>query len=423
MKKSKQNQSWVSLAFVWAGALVSIPSLLLGGTLAAGMSLMQTLLTAFVGYALVVVIMIFQGMQSADLGQPTVKVAEQVFGKKGSQRIISILIAIGCLGWFGIQANVCGAAFVGFLKSFGISMPVSVASMIWGLIMVITAIYGIKIIRWLTYIAVPYLVIVCLYGLYQALTSPNVSLLSTYHPTTVLPFSTGLTITLGSFAIGAVIAGDYSQYSPKRSDVIKAAIFGVLPAGVLMIGVGAVLAIVYQSSDINSTFLKIGLPAISSFALVLGTWKVNVINAFSGGIAVNNALGIPKKHQKLTVFIVGVAGTILAIIGIMNYFTPVMNILGAMIPPVAGVMSAAYWVAHKGDASLWHPVEGFKWSGVIAWLIGGLVASVPVIMGLIPNVAHPQINPLTGIVLSFVAYLILEKIEVNQSGKRELNED
>lgn len=71
---NKQNQKWWGLAFVWAGALVSIPSLLLGGTLVSGMTLANTLLTALVGYGLVVVIMIFQGMQSSDLARPTVKV-------------------------------------------------------------------------------------------------------------------------------------------------------------------------------------------------------------------------------------------------------------------------------------------------------------------------------------------------------------
>ncbi len=82
MNNNQRNQNWISLAFVWAGALVSIPSLLLGGTLVAGMSLTKTLLTAFIGYALVVLIMIFQGMQSTDLGKPTVKVAEQVLAKR-----------------------------------------------------------------------------------------------------------------------------------------------------------------------------------------------------------------------------------------------------------------------------------------------------------------------------------------------------
>lgn len=420
MNNNQRSQNWISLAFVWAGALVSIPSLLLGGTLVAGMSLTKTLLTAFIGYALVVLIMIFQGMQSTDLGKPTVKVAEQVFGQKGSKRVISILIAIGCLGWFGIQANVCGEAFASLLKNLGVTIPVSISSLIWGMIMVVTAIYGIKVIRLLTYVAVPYLIGVCLYGLYQALESNSFSQINAYHPATNLPIGTGLTITLGSFAIGAVIAGDYSQYSPKRSDVVKAAVFGVIPAGVLMIGVGAILTIVYHNADLNGVFMRIGSPLVGGLALVLATWKVNVINAFSGGIAVVNAFNIPDRYQKITVFLVGLSGTGLAIIGIMNYFTPVMNILGAMIPPVAGVMSAAYWITHRGNANLWESNPGFKWSGIIAWLIGGIVASVPVIMGLIPNIAHPQINPLTGIILSFFAYLILQKVAVRQRVKQNI---
>lgn len=423
MKKTKQNQNWISLAFVWAGALVSFPSLLLGGTLVAGMSLGMTLLTALIGYALVVVIMIFQGMQSTDLGQPTVKVAEQVFGTKGSQTVISGLIMIGCLGWFGIQANVCGEAFISFLKVFGVTIPTSLSSLLWGLIMVTTAIYGIRVIRYLTYIAVPYLVIVCLYGLYQALTTVSVSELVAYQPSSTLSLGTGLTVTLGSFAIGAVIAGDYSQYSPRRQDVVKAAIFGVIPAGVLMIGVGAVLTIVYHNANISGVFSKIGSPAVGVLALVLGTWKVNVINAFSGGIALNNVFNVPAKYHRLTTFLVGLVGTVLAILGIMNYFTPVMNILGAMIPPIAGVMSAAYWVTHHGNQNEWGSFKGVRWSGLAAWGLGATVATVPVIMSLIPGIAHPQINPLTGIVLSFLGYLIFQRFEVSTTSNAAQKQD
>ena len=36
----------------------------------------------------------------------------------------------------------------------------------------------------------------------------------------------GLSMTVGSFALGAVIAGDYSQYVSSRKDVVKAATLG-----------------------------------------------------------------------------------------------------------------------------------------------------------------------------------------------------
>lgn len=65
--------------------------------------------------------------------------------------------------------------------------------------------------------------------------------------------------------------------------MVKAAIFGVIPAGVLMIAVGAILTIAFKSTDISSLFMKIGSPVVGGLALILGTWKVNVVNAYSGG--------------------------------------------------------------------------------------------------------------------------------------------
>ncbi|MCL8496311.1 cytosine permease, partial [Apilactobacillus sp. F1] len=167
--KNEQQQSWLSLAFVWAGAMISVPGLIIGGTLVAGMPLWEALLTGFIGYGIIVILMILQGIQSSDLQEPSVKVASQVFGIQGSQKIISIILAIACLGWFGLQANVSGGAFTNFLKIYGIDLPVSLSSLIWGIIMLISALYGIKILKILNYFAVPVLVLVCLYGLVASL--------------------------------------------------------------------------------------------------------------------------------------------------------------------------------------------------------------------------------------------------------------
>lgn len=41
MKENETKQSWASLAFVWAGAMICVPSLIIGGTLVAGMSLVK----------------------------------------------------------------------------------------------------------------------------------------------------------------------------------------------------------------------------------------------------------------------------------------------------------------------------------------------------------------------------------------------
>lgn len=406
MGNDRKNQSWFSLGIIWAGALVCIPSLLVGNALISGMSLPKALLATFVGYSIIVLLMILQGIQSSDLGKPTVQVAGQVFGKKGSRTIISIILAIACLGWFGIQANVCGAALASLLATFNVIMPVPLASFLSGMVMVISAIYGIKVLKVLSYIAVPLLVVICVYGLVQTLTGDQLQVIQNYRPKGNMSFMDGLAVTIGSFALGAVIAGDYSQFTKKRSDVMKAAIFGIIPAGVLMIGVGAVLTIAYQTSDITAVFLKIATPFVGGVALILATWKTNLVNAISGGFALINVFNISKEKEKLAVGVAGTIGTVLAVVGILNYFTPIMSILSAMIPPVAGVMIASYWVMNKGNKDCWKEIEGINRLGVFSWLVGAVIASLPVVLSLFPSLPQISNQPLIGIVISFVIYYV-----------------
>ncbi|MCM3040817.1 cytosine permease [Paenibacillus motobuensis] len=415
MRKDGEHQSWFTLGMVWAGAVISIPGLLVGNTLIAGMSLSKTLLIAFLGYSIIVVLMILQGIQSTDLGKSTVQVAAQVFGKKGSRTILSIILAIACLGWFGIQANVCGAALANLLAEYGMTIPVPLASLISGLVMVVSAMYGIKVLRVLSYIAVPLLIVICIYGLIQAFTMDSIRNIWSYQPEKQMNFMDGLAVTIGSFALGAVIAGDYSQFSRKRSDVLKAALIGIVPSGVLMISVGAILSFAYQTSDIAAVFINITTPFIGGTVLILAAWKTNMVNAISGGFALTNVLHISKDKEKWAVGVAGLIGTVLAVIGILNYFTPVMSVLSAMVPPVAGVMIASYWVMNKGDKSRWKETEGVNYLGLISWLIGSIIACTPVVLSFFPSLPQVSNQPLIGIIISFVLYVVCYRIMARKS--------
>lgn len=415
MRKDGAPQSWFTLGMVWAGAVISIPGLLVGNTLISGMSLPMTLLIAFLGYAIIVVLMILQGIQSTDLGKTTVQVAAQVFGKKGSRTILSIILAIACLGWFGIQANVCGAALANLLAEYGVIVPVPLASLISGLVMVISAMYGMKVLRVLSYIAVPLLIVICIYGLVQVFTMDSVQNIWSYQPEKHMNFMDGLAVTIGSFALGAVIAGDYSQFSRKRSDVLKAALIGIVPSGVLMISVGAILSIAYQTSDIAAVFINITTPFIGGTVLILAAWKTNMVNAISGGFALTNVLHISKEKEKWAVGIAGLIGTVLAVIGILNYFTPVMSILSAMVPPVAGVMIASYWIMNKGDKNRWKETEGVNYLGVFSWLVGSIIACMPVVLSFFPSLPQLSNQPLLGIVISFVLYIVCYRFTASKT--------
>lgn len=412
--EEKNTQSWQNLAFVWAGAMICVPSLMIGGTLVSGMSFLQTIIVGFLGYLLIVALMVLQGMQGVDLHQSTVQMASQVFGKVGSQKVISLLLMIACLGWFGLQANVCGQAFTSFLAIYEITVPVQVSSLFWGIVMLLSALYGIRFLNLLNHVAVPILVVTCLYGVFASVRADEFSQIFQHAGDGSVNVSAGLAITIGSFALGAVIAGDYSQYCRTRSDVIKAACFGILPSGVFMIGVGALLTITAGTADVVEVFLRVGSPILGVVALLLATWTTNAVNAFSGGLALIHVFDIPKAKEKLAIAVSGGIGTCLAVFGILDYFVPMMSVLSAMIPAVAGVMVASYWVIQKGRAPKDSAPAGVHWLGIISWLIGALVAGLPVILSFFTEVPSIANQPLIGIFLSFLCYLIGYKMQVSQ---------
>lgn len=407
-----EKQSWLSLAFLWAGVMICVPSLIVGGTLVSSLSVSQSIIVGSIGYLIISCLMILQGIQSTDLTKPAVSVANHVFGVTGSQKIISIILAVACLGWFGLQANVCGIAFSQFLALYGFHLPVPLSSFLWGSVMLTSAIYGIKLLRYLNYLAVPFLIVACLYGLYVAITTHDGSLITNYQPTTSLSFFNALAIPIGTFAVGAVVAGDFSQYCHKRSDVVKATFLGILPAGVLMLASGSILTVLAGTPDVTEVFMALGFPILGIIALVLATWTTNALNAFSGGLAIINIFNLPKNKEVYGILTAGILGTLLAVIGILNHFVPLMLLLSAMIPPVAGVMIASYWIVHKGQPEQWQSFEGVNWLGVSAWLIGAICASTPVALSFFPNLPQLPNQPLIGIVLSFLIYLLFTKGKV-----------
>ena len=165
-----QRQSWTSIAMVWAGGMICVPCLMIGGVLASGgLSIPQMLASIFIGYGLICAYMIMIGMQACDTGLPVSVMAAGALGEKGARYIISALLALACIGWFGIQSATCGMSFATMLCAMlGMGAPstlmVAISSIVWGVIMLLTACLGFKGLKWLNYVAVPLLLLVCIYG-------------------------------------------------------------------------------------------------------------------------------------------------------------------------------------------------------------------------------------------------------------------
>ena len=153
-----------------------------------------------------------------------------------------------------------------------------------------------NLLKYLNYVAVPALILVMVYGIIVAFTKNNgLAVLSQYQPPAPMPLVSGVSLAVATFALGGVISGDYSRFAKSRKDVIKSSLLGVLPTGLVMITIGAILSIVAGQYDISAVLVAVGVPVFGLIALVLATWTTNVINAYSGGIAVANFFGASEK--------------------------------------------------------------------------------------------------------------------------------
>lgn len=306
------------------------------------------------------------------------------------------------------------------------SLAIAISSIVWGIIMLVTACAGFKGLKWLNYIAVPLLVIVCVYGVIAGLMgNDGFSKIAAYDPEKSAGMIFGISMVVASFALGGVISGDYCRFAKSRADVIKSSIVGVIPAGLFMLLTGALLSLVTGQYDISTILVSIGLPLVGLFALVAATWTTNVTNAYSGGLALSNLLGFDESRFKLTTAIAGAAGTLLAAVGLLGKFSAFLTLMSNLIPPLAGVLIAEYWVIARGNKEKFKLRNGFYAPGVISFVIGAVAACITGgTFANFPGLANVSflnipffIGPVNGIVLSLVLHIVLSKVMSSEKAK------
>lgn len=425
---STQREDWWSITMVWAGAMICVSCLMVGGVLGSSLTLGQSAWAITIGYTIIAAYMSLIGIQGCDLGLPTAVMAGASLGEQGAKYIISLLLAIACIGWFGVQSAVCGLSFsVMFADIFGVNIPVWLSIVFWGLVMLFTAAYGFKGLKVLNIVAVPLLMLVCLYGLVLAISSNNgLSILATYKPETNMGLVFGINFTIATFALGGVIAGDYCRFAKSREDVIKSSILGVIPAGFAIMMIGAVLTIVTGQYDISVVFVSFGsvaLGLLGILALISGTWTTNVTNAYTGGIALSVFLGFAETKRRTATIVAGLFGIVVALFGALaatgfyTLFQNFLSLLSALIPPLAGTMIADYWIMGKGKVENFKIREGFHTPGLVSFFLGVLVACMTggIFASYLPGLVEKLpildtaffVGPINGIIVSLITYSLL----------------
>ncbi|MDE7310981.1 MAG: cytosine permease [Eubacterium sp.] len=407
-----EKKSWPSIAFIWAGNVICVPALMIGSMVSAGLDFQSSILAMFIGYGIVVALMMLIAAQSAETGRPTTVAVSRALGDRGSQLTLSLIVAVSMIGWYAYQTIVCASSFCTLVQTgFGVAFPEWLACILWGTLMLITAFYGIGLTNVLNVISVPLLFVFLVYGVSIALGDGGAALLSAYQPSGEGGMIVGITISVGGFISGAATCGDYNRYSKDGKSAALSCLFGVIPAGVGALACGAVLSICSGDSDITAMFANVGLPVAGMLVLILATWTTNVGNAYSAGIAVVNIFKMKDDKRAVVTAACGVIGILLSLGGIVYYFVDFLSALSYLITPICAVLIADYWILGRGRSEGWEPFPGVNWLGITAWICGALVTYfdkffIPELVGIAVTIVvywilctvvkNPKYNPFAG---------------------------
>lgn len=397
-----ERRSWASVAFIWIGTMICIPMLMVGGIFAGALTVDSIFWATFLGFSICCALMVLGGIIGCDLGLNATMTSTRAFGLTGSNFTMALAVFIAETGWFGVQTATCATAFNTLMALVGISFPFWLSCTIWGVVMFITAVYGVKWMSVLNYIAVPLLVILCAYGGMHSIQTAGWNAISSTVTENAMGLPAAISTVIGLFALGATCNSDYTRYCRSRGDVVKATVLGVLPAAVLMIMVGAVMALGTGNFDVTSMFAGLGLPIVAMLVLILATWTTNTGNAYMSGLALCKMFSIKDRDRPKATMGVGVLGTVIAIAGLAGALESFINIVGATVPPIMGIVIADYWVICRGKAENWKPQRGVNWAGIIAWICGGGFALCET-LGLFSVFSAA----LDGVIIAFLAYIVL----------------
>mgnify|MGYP002946924177 FL=1 len=160
---------------------------------------------------------------------------------------------------------------------------------------------------------------------------------------------------------------------------------------------------------------------IGVLIVVASTVKLNDINLYSSSLGLStmiNALFNRKLNRDALVWGLGIVGTFLSVIGIINYFTGFLTLLGVAIPPVAGVMVVDYYILRRGRKDLEAtreagtlPESVEKWNPVAlaVWIIGFAVGEVTSIY----SIGIPGLNSL---IVSGILYWVIMVVYAKVKG-------
>lgn len=450
-----QEHTWTgySYASLWVGMCCCIPTYMMAaGMLSLGMNWLQTILTIFIGSAVVLIPILLNSNAGTKYGIPYPVFARLWFGSKGAH-IPTLARGIVGAGWFGINCwigagsiDICLQAFMPSWKN--VPGHIAIVFALFWLLNVGIAVFGMQAMRKLSAFAAPTLAIAFIALAIWAIKSmggvgPLFEIKSQFKTTGefLAVFFPSMTGVIAFWATLALNIPDFCRYAKdQKSQAIAQSIALPLTMSVICgisIIVTSATIVLYGEALWDPVHVISKFPPfvvfIGTLVIILASLVVNVnANVVAPARAVENLS--PKRFTfAIGVLVTGLFALLLQPWALManfgNYIFGWLGTYGALLGPIDGIAVSDYWLARQRRihlAELYNPTgrysysSGFNMNGVYALILGLAVSA----LGLIIQPLHFLWSNAwtTGLIISGLSYYWFMRNDHSLVSEKEFNE-
>lgn len=397
VEESQLVDGW-HVAMIIIGVTITLPAFLVGASIMSSVGTRAGIAAILTGDLIISLVGMAAMYIAVTRRQNTYQILTTSFGRNGS-RIISFVIALTLLGWFGVTvAFFAEAVSKAFMELTGFLIPVQVCIVIGCGLMISTTIYGFRAMDILSKFTVPLMFVILLGGV--------IAVASDYSPReiwfarpqeTSAGFGDMVSMIVGALMVGVTIVPDLARFIRRPIQVVTASGGGyVVASSVVLVLAGLPVLMTGQASLIDNMFaVGFGVPAL--VMMIFASWTTNVSNLYSSCLGFSQA--IPSiTGKRLTIF-AGILGGVFALSGIMMHMTGFLVFLGIFIPPVAGIYICHFLTRLPGTTKSVSPVA------MLAW---GLSAGISFYL-LRSGMSLTFVPALDSLLLAMISYFFISK--------------
>ena len=399
-KLESGNQNWLSFGVVIASFVVQIMSLSFGAELFWMTDWKTFLWGTILGSVLLSLLLCVSGYIGLKMRIPTAVQYGNIFGQVGARFMNLFLLPAGVV-WVAWMSDIASSS----VRDIFPAVPSWIVVVLICAISVFSAIRGVKGMEQSGYIQAPVVLILVLLAVIticiRGFSKGVIELHASPDETTLSLLDSTVFVVLTWISVIPIFS-DFTCNVKATKDMTIGTFVGYGFLNAVMMLAGGVFAMVCGPEySMVRGFTAGGIPQILVLVIVLlCSWTFNDRSFYSFGLGAGVVLG-PKVKSWIPLVVGGAIAAVIAILGIMDYMYPILNVLGCLYAPLLGIYLCKYYVLGglKECTSEFSEMIKFDWVPFVPWAVG-------LVLGLTLKEGQSVVS----FIASFIIYFVIYKI-------------